>query len=162
MVMVVRLPLLLAVAVAVVACAAAPEEHRQLFGRWQREHSRTYDSSEEESHRFGVWRENHEMIEKHNAARTHEHELLLGHSQFSDATHAEFKGRMLSRDGPPLPLAARRVDDSLRSVSAEALPEAVDWRDPSLNHAKIVGTTSCVARSQLARGTPSHLQSLRV
>lgn len=84
------------------------------------------------------------MIEAHNSARTHEDELLLGHSKFSDVTHGEFKDAMLSHGRPPLPPEARRVDDSLRFVDAAEVPVAVDWRDPELNHAKLVGTTPCV------------------
>ena len=102
-----------------------------------------------------MWRQNHLMIEAHNSARTHEDELLLGHSKFSDVTHGEFKDAMLSHGRPPLPPEARRVDDSLRFVDAAEVPVAVDWRDPELNHAKLVGTTPCV-RCYSMRQTALH------
>ena len=137
-----------AVLAAAPCCCAAPSgsgderHHQRLFADWQRQHGKEYASPDEQARRFGVWRENHAMIEHHNAQRRHEHEMLLAHSQFSDATHGEFKSTMLAQQQQQQQQARRGaglVDASLLQVGE--LPKAVDWRDPELNHAHIVGTT---------------------
>jgi len=58
------------------------------FLSWKAQHQRSYSSYHEERTRKLIWLQNHEYIEDHNAK---ENSYILGHNQFSDITHDEFK-----------------------------------------------------------------------
>mmetsp|Transcript_30342 Transcript_30342/g.52558 ORF Transcript_30342/g.52558 Transcript_30342/m.52558 type:complete len:298 (+) Transcript_30342:74-967(+) len=62
-----------------------------LFEEWVERFGKEYGSLEEKSGRMLVWLENHVLIETHNSKKS---SFTLGHNEFSDMTHAEFRERM--------------------------------------------------------------------
>ena len=91
--------------------ALAPHAHLGLeaphilarFEEWGAEVGREYKNLEEKGRRLLVWLENHVLIETHNLK---ELSFTLGHNEFSDLTHAEFRERM--RLGEFAPALERR------------------------------------------------------
>lgn len=67
------------------------EGARILFQEWMQTFGKEYTSLEEKSERMLVWLENHALIETHNAKQS---SFTLGHNDFSDMTHTEFRQRM--------------------------------------------------------------------
>jgi len=67
------------------------EGARILFREWMRTFGKEYTSLEEKSERMLVWLKNHALIETHNAKQS---SFTLGHNDFSDMTHTEFRQRM--------------------------------------------------------------------
>jgi cathepsin L len=63
---------------------------RSEFHLWADVNSKTYESNEELARRMVVWMDNHAIIEKHNNKKPAS-SYTLGHNQFSDMTHAEFR-----------------------------------------------------------------------
>jgi len=62
-----------------------------LFEDWVERFGREYENLEEKSKRMLTWLENHVLIETHNAKKS---SFSLGHNEFSDMSHAEFRERM--------------------------------------------------------------------
>ncbi|KAL7541471.1 hypothetical protein ACHAXR_011753 [Thalassiosira sp. AJA248-18] len=62
-----------------------------LFEDWVDKFEKEYENLEEKSKRMLVWLENHVLIETHNAKKS---SFTLGHNEFSDMTHVEFRERM--------------------------------------------------------------------
>lgn len=69
---------------------AAPKIMK-LFEEWVEQFGKEYDGLEEKSQRMLVWFENHVLIETHNARKA---SFTMGHNEFSDMTHDEFRERM--------------------------------------------------------------------
>lgn len=65
----------------------------ELFEEWAEKFGREYESLEVKSGRMLVWLENHVLIETHNAKKESS-SFTLGHNEFSDLSHDEFKQRM--------------------------------------------------------------------
>merc|ERR1719401_3183878 len=61
------------------------------FEEWIAEFGREYANLEEKGRRLLVWLENHVLIETHNGQGR---SFTMGHNEFSDLTHAEFRERM--------------------------------------------------------------------
>mmetsp|Transcript_26803 Transcript_26803/g.34325 ORF Transcript_26803/g.34325 Transcript_26803/m.34325 type:complete len:487 (+) Transcript_26803:44-1504(+) len=73
----------------------------EAFEEWVVEFEREYENLQEKSKRMLIWLENHVLIETHNAKESSS--FTLGHNDFSDMTHEEFKQRMhLGEFAPPL------------------------------------------------------------
>jgi hypothetical protein len=66
--------------------SASAEE--QIFAQWMRAHARSY-ATQEFSHRWAVWRDNHRFIEAHN--RQPNKTFTLAMNQFGDLTDHEFR-----------------------------------------------------------------------
>jgi len=62
-----------------------------LFENWVHQYSKEFQSIEEKGKRMLIWLENHVLIETHNAKVS---SFTLGHNEFSDMTHTEFKKQM--------------------------------------------------------------------
>lgn len=62
-----------------------------MFNDWVVKFEKEYESLEEKSKRMLVWLENHVLIETHNSK---ESSFTLGHNEYSDLTHDEFRERM--------------------------------------------------------------------
>ncbi|KAL3766742.1 hypothetical protein ACHAW5_008796 [Stephanodiscus triporus] len=73
------------------------------FNEWATKFEREYADAGERERRWLVWLENHVLIESHNAKEGKS--FMLGHNEYSDMTHAEFRERMrlgeFSRGLPP-------------------------------------------------------------
>lgn len=63
-----------------------------LFENWVHQYSKEYQTIEEKAKRMLIWLENHVLIETHNAKTSKS--FTLGHNEFSDMTHSEFKKQM--------------------------------------------------------------------
>jgi len=61
------------------------------FEEWVHQYSKEFQTEEEKSKRMLIWLENHVLIETHNAKVS---SFTLGHNEFSDMTHVEFKKQM--------------------------------------------------------------------
>ena len=57
-------------------------------------HSRNYESIEEEAYRFKVFKDNLEMIKKHNVDATKTYKMGMNH--FGDLTEDEFSQKVLT------------------------------------------------------------------
>jgi len=64
----------------------------QKFEDWVHQYSKEYQTIEEKAKRMLIWLENHVLIETHNAKVSNS--FTLGHNEFSDMTHSEFKKQM--------------------------------------------------------------------
>ena len=64
----------------------------ELFEEWVTQFAKEYQGVKEKSQRMLIWLENHVLIETHNAEK--DVSFTLGHNEYSDLTHAEFKERM--------------------------------------------------------------------
>lgn len=78
---------------------------------------------EEDIRRAGIWAHNDIFIRMHNANPLHS--FVLGHNQFSDLTHDEFRAHYLST----LLVVAEPRKADMHVASDVALPESMDWRN---------------------------------
>jgi len=83
---------------------------------WVAAHS---SSGAEHVKRLGVFADNHDMIEAHNAAG---HSYKMGHNEFSDRTWEEFKGMMMSE-----PMPKKESNPVKTFLRLGALADSVDW-----------------------------------
>lgn len=98
------------------------------FNEWTKTHKKSYRGNERD-YRFKQFRQAHDLINKHNADPTHK--FKLGHNQFSDMSHDEFKATMLGLAKNPLynQRAGGGNKKEHHDILSDAdLPEAVDWR----------------------------------
>eukprot|EP00548_Thalassiothrix_antarctica_P013921 CAMPEP_0194180558 /NCGR_PEP_ID=MMETSP0154-20130528/16985_1 /TAXON_ID=1049557 /ORGANISM="Thalassiothrix antarctica, Strain L6-D1" /LENGTH=341 /DNA_ID=CAMNT_0038896275 /DNA_START=8 /DNA_END=1030 /DNA_ORIENTATION=+ len=103
------------------------------FDSWAGEHGKKYEKNEDRKDRFGVWRRNHEFIENHNN-QVPPPSYTLGHNQFSDMTHEEFKEHFhlnsLTEDVFPtnvIDSSDETVEEVVRSLKELGLPDYVNW-----------------------------------
>ncbi|XP_028803864.1 P34 probable thiol protease-like [Neltuma alba] len=79
------------------------EEVSHLFQMWKKEMKREYQTQEEESERFQVFKSNLKYIKEKNAKRESPNDCKLGLNQFSDMSYEEFSKTYLHEtDAPPL------------------------------------------------------------
>lgn len=72
------------------------------FEAWAIKFGREYESAEKKAERMLVWVENHVTIEAHNSKEP-KPSFTLGHNDFSDLTHEDFRRRFrLGEFAPPL------------------------------------------------------------
>eukprot|EP00567_Pseudictyota_dubia_P007256 CAMPEP_0197432710 /NCGR_PEP_ID=MMETSP1175-20131217/737_1 /TAXON_ID=1003142 /ORGANISM="Triceratium dubium, Strain CCMP147" /LENGTH=378 /DNA_ID=CAMNT_0042960867 /DNA_START=107 /DNA_END=1243 /DNA_ORIENTATION=+ len=112
------------------------------FLEWASTHNKDYQDDDEQRERMHIWLENHEFIERHNN-QIPKPSYTLGHNQFSDLTHDEYKQRHFLGEYSPgvdttmrdkkwaqenLVLGEVAEDDSSASNAVEKkLPKSVDW-----------------------------------
>ncbi|KAL3815343.1 hypothetical protein ACHAXA_002127 [Cyclostephanos tholiformis] len=71
---------------------AATDKMMSSFEEWATKFERVYESVEERGKRLLIWLENHALIEYHNSRV--DKSFVLGHNEYSDMTHDEFRRRM--------------------------------------------------------------------
>jgi cathepsin L len=111
--------LVLALALCVFAQLHTEKEYRFLFGKWQQEHNKKYNTPGELEYRYNIFKKNMDFILKHNSE---EHSYTVGMNQFGDLSHEEFVARYLSR-----PMNGWQHEATMyKPVGAH--PAAIDWR----------------------------------
>jgi len=129
--------LLTAAALVATAGAQATQQHVlgerdyvSRFEEWTKQHKKHYRAGERD-YRFKNFRQAHDIINKHNADPSHK--FKLGHNQFSDMGHDEFKSTMLGLTKNPL-YGGQRANGNNKNEhhdslsDSEELPDTVDWR----------------------------------
>lgn len=121
----------LAIAAALVAAASAklfvedPIQQKAMWDGFKRDHSRSYESMDEETHRFHVFLENLKLADLRNEKeRKHGGSAVYGITKFSDLSQAEFESRYLTSDSS-MRSAIRDVAKIDRPVDTTA--SLVDW-----------------------------------
>lgn len=94
------------------------------FNDFRGRFNKTYETFEELSERFHIFRENIRTIIKHNSDYTHN--FTMGVNQFTDLTQDEFKVQYI---GEIEPYSLGSYGCKSYSSSAAGLPESVDWRN---------------------------------
>jgi len=120
---------------------------KQMFLDWIAEFrvpnkGRLYENNEEQEHRLKIWMENHKFIEEHNnqiPAPTY----MLGHNEFSDLTHDEFKqlhklGEHSVAFNPTQAKEMRTSDVTGNSGRSDAISEQLSEAKKHHHHAKTV------------------------
>lgn len=107
------------------------DEVKEMFRQWMEMHGKDYDSVDESVERLTIWLDNHEMIEKHNS-KVPVPSYTLGHNQFSDLTHDEFKkmhflGEHSAGVQQPPAKKVLPADSGLGKNHKKKLPKSVDW-----------------------------------
>eukprot|EP00571_Detonula_confervacea_P012958 CAMPEP_0172306044 /NCGR_PEP_ID=MMETSP1058-20130122/7197_1 /TAXON_ID=83371 /ORGANISM="Detonula confervacea, Strain CCMP 353" /LENGTH=483 /DNA_ID=CAMNT_0013017815 /DNA_START=87 /DNA_END=1538 /DNA_ORIENTATION=+ len=122
-----------------------------LFEEWIQKFGKEYDSLEK-SERMLVWLENHVLIETHNAK---ESSFTLGHNDFSDMTHAEFRQRMgLGEFAPELVMREGKQFNFMEFNEEEANEEEVEISNSRLRSGQAQASPSAVQR-KLLQAQPS-------
>jgi C1A family cysteine protease len=111
------------VVISTVLVAAATPDYQQMWGDFKQAYNKVYNGDEEQQ-RFGVFKQNVDIIEAENAK---ELSYKLGVNGFADLTAEEFAARYLGG----VPPQEERHDGAAylgeHEVSGEALPTSVDW-----------------------------------
>ena len=103
-------------------------DYRRLFHDWQTSFGRDYSSLEEESHRFGVWSNNLDLIRHHNSDRHSSFTMRM--NQFGDLTKEEFQSKMLGYKGGKARKDRPKGIKSISSLSVmKSAPDSIDWTD---------------------------------
>ncbi|XP_057947928.1 senescence-specific cysteine protease SAG39 [Malania oleifera] len=104
--------------------AAMTEKHRQ----WMALHGRIYKDAEEEERRFGVFKQNVELIEAFN--KEEKRGYKLGVNEFADQSNEEFRATHngYRRAGVPSGGVGSSPATSFRYANVTAVPESMDWR----------------------------------
>jgi len=115
---------------------AAKTKAADLFHDWVKTFEKEYETPSERLKRMLVWFKNHEFIENHNN-QDPAPSYTLGHNQFSDLTHDEFKQRHFLGEHSPVPVPSERpvrgrgIDTAygrtLENLEKKKLPQSVNW-----------------------------------
>jgi cathepsin L len=111
---------------------AMPDTFTQhLWNKFKKSHGKVYLSLEHETYRFGIFKKNIELIEKHNTEYSMGmHTYTLGVNPFADWTFAEFKENMLgTRYNASMTRGSASVATFARLPAHLKAPESVDWRE---------------------------------
>ncbi|KAL6865208.1 hypothetical protein ACP4OV_016359 [Aristida adscensionis] len=93
---------------------------------WMVEYGRTYKDEMEKAHRFKVFKENIEFIERSNRAAGNRKYLLVI-NKFADLSNKEFRA-MYTRSDPLSSTMAKKISGfKYANVTLTDLPEEVDW-----------------------------------
>jgi len=88
----------------------------QQFNSWAKEHNKVYASDEERAMRYGVWKDNLQLVKQFNSEG---HSWTLGMNDFADLTHEEFASTHLMT--PQTFPVAKELRSNKRYT-------AIDWR----------------------------------
>jgi len=109
---------------AILALAAAASamtlNHERVFNDWKRQFGRSYSTSEEESMRFSVFRENAAKIVAHNSKGL---SWTMALNQFADLTADEFAAKYVGGFRP----SAGPKNYELKHLRDVDVPTSVDW-----------------------------------
>merc|ERR1712054_663089 len=89
------------------------------FNEWTKTHKKSYRGNERD-YRFKQFRQAHDLINKHNADPTHK--FKLGHNQFSDMSHDEFKATMLGLARGPVSVAIEADQSAFQFYKSGVFP----------------------------------------
>lgn len=109
--------------------AVQPEFIEHLWNEFKKTHGKSYLGAEIENYRFGIFKKNVDIIEKHNQ----EYSMglftyRLGINQFADWTFEEFKTTMLGTSNR-FSGKYESVGHFMRLPDHVKIPDAVDWRE---------------------------------
>jgi len=111
---------ILALVVALALAQGNQVDEEVQWKAWKSYHEKTYETKTEEAQRYAIWRNNLEIVRKHNAEK---HSYTLAMNQFGDLTATEFKFLFLGyRQGNST------KGSTFLSPSNVVLPDTVDWR----------------------------------
>ncbi|KAL9976055.1 hypothetical protein ACROYT_G013290 [Oculina patagonica] len=99
------------------------EEYERHWQAWKSFYGKTYESDVSDNLHFTVWKNNLELIRKHNSEG---HTYTLTMNQFGDLTVDEYRSLILGR-GSHFPEETKQGSSFLHR-SVETLPPTVDWR----------------------------------
>lgn len=94
---------------------------KRVFAEWMSKHSKNYADEAEFENRYKVFQANHKFIEQENAKGL---SYKLGHNEFSDLTHEEFKAFALGGPMKHTPGVATNHEDEVEDDGEQS----VDWR----------------------------------
>merc|ERR1712054_323006 len=91
------------------------------FNEWKVSFGKVYETVEAESAAFDAWKDNEEIIKKHNAKGL---SFSLGHNEHSDLTLEQFHVRMGLNRQRPAQMKADRIHKFDKNATA---PDSIDW-----------------------------------
>jgi len=112
-----RILVVSALLVAVSAYLPHEQESQNLFISFVKQHGKSYDV-EEMFHRYGIFKDNHAFIEKHNAM---DKGFKLALNKFADLTHQEYRTMLGYKRAP------KRQQAPEFHVSNVAAPSTMNW-----------------------------------
>lgn len=97
------------------------------FAAWAHKHGKVYSAAEERAHRFLVWKDNLEYIQRHSEKNL---SYWLGLTKFADLTNEEFRRQYTGTriDRSRRLKKGRNATGSFRYANSEA-PKSIDWRE---------------------------------
>jgi KDEL-tailed cysteine endopeptidase len=97
------------------------------FAAWAHKHGKVYSAAEERAHRFLVWKDNMEYIQRHSERNL---SYWLGLTKFADLTNEEFRRQYTGTriDRSRRLKKGRNATGSFRYAYSEA-PKSIDWRE---------------------------------
>ncbi|KAI9072941.1 hypothetical protein K1719_032573 [Acacia pycnantha] len=112
------------------------EDIFELFGEWQKEHNKHYQTKEEELKRFEIFKSNLNFIVRKNSKRSSASSYRLGLNQFADLTFEEFSkthlGENLAEESMMEEAKRMATNNNKMELSRNALcpnaPAEWDWR----------------------------------
>ncbi|CAF1381492.1 unnamed protein product [Adineta ricciae] len=117
------------VAIFAVSQAISDDQHRTLWNSFKNVHNKVYSNKQEEKYRFGIFKTNIAVINKHNSeAEMGVHSYTLGVNQFADLTHDEFATKMLGGVKIPTDPLKRPVGQRFNPPANVEIPASIDWR----------------------------------
>lgn len=100
-----------------------------LWNKFKKSHGKTYLSDEHETFRFDIFKENLEIIEKHNSEYSMGiHTYTLGVNYFADWSFDEFKSKMFGTRVGNATRPKNNLGTFMRLPKHISLPDQVDWR----------------------------------
>ncbi|KAA0148375.1 hypothetical protein FNF29_06762 [Cafeteria roenbergensis] len=102
------------------AASAMTLNHERIFGDWKRQFGRAYGTTEEETMRFNVFRQNAAKVVAHNSKGL---SWTMGLNQFADLTEEEFAAKYIGGFRP----STGPKNYELSHLRAVDLPSSIDW-----------------------------------
>merc|ERR1719473_1775998 len=111
----------LLLALALPAALALSEESQ--WAHFKAKYGKSYNSTETEAHRFGIFKDNLLVAARLNAKRVHVDDAEFGVTQFMDLSKDEFAAQYLNYQPP----AQRKANDVYKLSSNADPPADLDW-----------------------------------
>lgn len=101
-----------------------------IWNEFKKSHGKNYMSTEHENYRYGIFKDNLDLIEKHNNEYSMGmHSYTLGVNPFADWTVDEFRQKMLGTRYNRTLSKRGSTGTFLRLPSGVKIPDSVDWRE---------------------------------